>query len=281
MACFRAMNTDVEVLDTPSTKIEALFLDWHRRLSRFDESSELSALNRSGGTWFEASPLLYVVLERALHWAAETDLFDPTIAGALAGAGYDRSFELVLPRLGGGRVAAAERRSWRDVQLRQRCILLPPGVHLDLGGIAKGMAVDAALRPYAEGLVNAGGDLYAKGREYLVGVENPFEPRCDLLTLRVWDRGVATSSTWKRRWSSEAHHLIDPRTGRSSDTDVLSATVVAASAEEAEVSAKVALLIGLERGYDWLNERGLAGLLVGREGTLLASDGFEAYVAVS
>jgi len=52
-----------------------------------------------------------------------------------------------------------------------------------------------------------------------------------------------------------------------------------ASAGEAEVGAKVALLRGLTAGREWLERRGLAGLLVGREGTLLASEGFEAYVA--
>ncbi|HEY8694496.1 MAG TPA: FAD:protein FMN transferase [Chloroflexota bacterium] len=280
MATFRAMNTEVEVLDMPEAPVEALFLDWHRCLSRFDQASELSALNRSAGRWFEASPLLCDVAARALHWAAQTELFDPTIVDALERAGYDRSFELVVNHPRGGRLAVAPRLpGWRGIRLEAGRILLPEGVRLDLGGIAKGTAVDAALVPHPEGMVNAGGDLYAKGREYIVGVEDPYHTNRDICSLRVCNRGVATSSTWKRRWSAGAHHLIDPRTGAPSQTDVLSATVVAASAEEAEVGAKVALLRGLTAGREWLERRGLAGLLVGREGTLLASEGFEAYVA--
>ena len=277
MAVFRAMDTEVEVLDTPIAPVEALFLDWHRRLSRFDEASELSALNRSGGEWFEASPLLLEVVQHALRRREETRLFDPTLGRELEHAGYDRSFDqVVLSPAHRAPICPAPERA---ILVDNGRILLPRGIALDLGGIAKGMAVDAALRAAGRGLVNAGGDLYAKGHAYVVGVEDPFHPGRDIVPLRLRDRGVATSSTWKRRWSEGAHHLIDPRTGAPSGTDVLSATVIAVSAEEAEVAAKVALLHGLAGGCQWLNQRGLAGLLVGGDGTLLASGGFEAYVA--
>lgn len=80
MVTFRAMNTDVEVLDAPAPRVQRLFEEWHRRLTRFDAASELSALNRSSGVWFDASPVLYDVVTQALRWKGETSgLFDPTI----------------------------------------------------------------------------------------------------------------------------------------------------------------------------------------------------------
>ncbi len=264
------MNTEVEAFGVDA---EPVFRDWERRLSRFDDHSELSAMNRAVGGWFAASPLLLSVIRRAVSWADETDgLFDPTILPALERAGYSRSFELVTA----GGPALAHRPAWRHVRMEGDEIFVAE--RMDLGGLAKGMAVDEVLRPYARGLVNAGGDLYAKGAFYMVGVEDPRQPERDLLTLRVRDRGVATSSTRKRRWEG-GHHLIDPRTGAPSRTDALASTVIAGSAEEAEVSAKVALLLGLAAGCDWLEQRGLAGLLIGNDGALLVSAGFEEYVA--
>ena len=62
-------------------------------------------------------------------------------------------------------------------------------------------------------------------------------------TLLLEDLGAATSGTWQRRWG-KAHHLIDPRTGRPSESPIPQVSVVAATALEAEVKAKTALLSG-------------------------------------
>ena len=280
MATFSAMHTEVDVLDAAVEPVEFLFHEWHRRLSRFDDASELSALNRSGGDWFTASCLLREVLERALYWARETDgLFDPTILPALVAAGYDRSFELVAGAIHlTTQPSVQPAGAWQNVEVYGDTIRLPHGVQLDLGGVAKGMAVDRAIAGFARGCVNAGGDLRTVGGgEYLVGVENPLRPERDVLALRIQDRAVATSSTWKRRWQG-GHHLIDPRTGKPSTSDAVSVTVIAGTAEEAEVMAKVALLRGLTGGGEWLARRGLAALLIAASGSLLATPGFEDYV---
>ena len=113
-------------------------------------------------------------------------------------------------------------------------------MRLDLGGIAKGYAVDRAaelLAPAGPCLVNAGGDLAVRGGAWPVGVEH--------LTLLLERGAIATSGRDRRRWTRdgrEHHHLIDPRTGAPADTPLLRATVVAASAAEAEVLAKAVFL---------------------------------------
>jgi FAD:protein FMN transferase len=91
--------------------------------------------------------------------------------------------------------------------------------------------------------------------------------------LRAQERAVATSSVTGRRWSG-GHHLIDPRTGRPADTDLLSVTVLAPTTTEAEVAAKVALILGRDRGLAWLADRPNAeALMAGADGNYYGTRG--------
>ncbi|MBI2862508.1 MAG: FAD:protein FMN transferase [Chloroflexi bacterium] len=110
---------------------------------------------------------------------------------------------------------------------------------------------------------------------WTVGVEDPFFPEQNILVLSVRDRAVATSTVAHRRWRQdghEQHHLIDPRTGRPSESDVMAATVVTNTVARAEVIAKVALLLGPEMGMRFLEAQpDAAGLLVLADGRLWLS----------
>jgi thiamine biosynthesis lipoprotein len=288
---FRAMNSDIELFCTGEDssqrleRVQAWLLDFEARFSRFRQSSELSRLNQSAGRPFRASPALFQLVEISLTFAGRSGgLFDPTVLTNLEDAGYDRSFELIEPP----RQAAMSRAcsgAWRAISLDpvRRLITLPRRVRIDLGGCAKGWAVDqmAALLGQPS-LVNGGGDVFASGRPpdapyWLVGVEDPFEPSRDLAVLAAEDRGIATSSVLRRRWRSGdawAHHLIDPRTGCPLQAGAVQVTAVAASCLLADFHAKVALLLGAEAGLEYLNhEAGVEGLLVRDDGSRVASQG--------
>jgi thiamine biosynthesis lipoprotein len=169
----------------------------------------------------------------------------------------------------------------------RRTILAPEGAGIDLGGIGKGRAVDRLAAILGTPcLVNGGGDIVAAGRPHdgsawLVGVEDPRAPERDLTVFAVNDRGIATSSRLRRVWQQGEHrlnHLIDPRTGRPSSSDVVQATVIAPTALLADYHAKVALLLGAGRGLAYLNrEPDVEGLLVLTEGTVLGSKGLWDY----
>ena len=301
-AAFRAMDTDIDLAvaepcDRAATvaafeSVEVLFLRYDRALTRFSEDSELSALNRAAGSPFIASELLFEVVRAALQVAESSGgVFDPTVLDALRAAGYDKTFAIVSLITGSPRNGAAKPTdgAYRSVQLdvATHTIRLPEGVHLDLGGIAKGMAVDAGadlLRPFVNFFVNAGGDLYAGGESecgpWPVGVQDPFNPERDLAVLDAQDAGIATSSIMRRRWQVmdsagdvERHHLIDPRTGRSAETDLAAVTVVARDAMTADALAKVALILGREHGRAFLAEQGAAGVLIGLDSSIEASSG--------
>jgi FAD:protein FMN transferase len=244
---FRAMGTDVELLldAFPSAEsaaaLEQAQQELHRLealLSRFLPGSELSALNRLGS--LEAGDDLLAVTRLSLEARTRTGgLFDPTVHDALVAAGYDRTFEEV----GDGPVAEP-RPCGGEVRIDGHRIELERGFRLDLGGIAKGWAVDraaAVLEAAGPCLVNAGGDLAARGRSWPVGVETTE----GLLTIALEDGATATSGRDRRCWrrgGREVHHLIDPALGTPAESDYLRVTVVAATAAEAEVRSKAVFL---------------------------------------
>ena len=238
---FRAMGTDVELFGEPAgfDEVEREFERLEAVFSRFRPESELSRLNRDGR--IAAGPDLIRVVSLALAGRARTGgLFDPTVHDAVVAAGYDRSFELLD-------VAAHRRRGARAcggrVELRDGTIVLAPGVRLDLGGIAKGYAVDRGaelLGAHGPALVNAGGDIAVRGGLWPVGVDVPGGG----LTIGIDAGALATSGGDRRRWAG-GHHLIDPRTGLPAVESFLRVTVAAPTAVEAEVLAK-ALYLGAD-----------------------------------
>jgi FAD:protein FMN transferase len=274
---FRAMGTDIEALleaDLGADSLLALASVEHefRRLeailTRFDPDSELSRLNADGS--IEPGPELREVVELALEARERTGgRFDPTIHDALVAAGYDRTFDLIGERPvvegvaapGGGRV-----------HLGTALIALEPGVRLDFGGIGKGYAVDrtlALLAPYGPCLVNAGGDLAVSGipaqGTWPVGVETPGGP----LTLGLSLGALATSGSDRRKWmtaNGTSHHLIDPRSGRPSKSDLERVTVLGKTAVEAEVLAKALFLAGEDQAVAEAEAEATPALLVTADG---------------
>ena len=160
------------------------------------------------------------------------------------------------------------------------------GLGHDLGdpGLAADLVAVEVMAAGADGVcINLGGDLRVLGTSangsWTIAIEHPFfdEP---IARVGLDYGAVATSTTLNRRWligEDERHHLIDPRTGRPSTTDLTLATVVAGEAWIAEVMAKAVLLRGSVRAFDLVDEKQAAALVVNRDGAMLTSEGFAAY----
>ncbi|HVB77582.1 MAG TPA: FAD:protein FMN transferase [Candidatus Nitrosotalea sp.] len=283
---FQSMGTTVRVLapeeigEQAFHEVSQLFSRWHQALTRFDPRSELSRLNSSAGLTVLVSPLLFEVLARALAAARATEgVFDPCLLPQLLAAGYDRTFTELDP-LSPSPPPPGPGGRWRQVRLDEpsRTVQMPPGTAFDLGGIAKGMAVDAALKRLGEiggrfGAVEAGGDLAVLGTipgggGWTVALEDAGDFGASVVELH--SGALATSTVLRRRWFKSGqirHHLIDPRTGLPSQSEVVTASVAAPSCAEAEVAAKLALILGPERGLTELTRLGLEGRLVLSAGT--------------
>lgn len=286
---FRAMGTTVSVL-LPERSIHAgagavrlLFEHWEKILSRFQPESELSRLNQQAGKPVRVSNLLFHVTRAALNAAqVSKGVYDPTLLRQLERLGYARSFDELPTDIPEREYSPNSGGDWRAIRLnsRERSITLPEGSGLDLGGIAKGMAVDAALHLlYQSGiqtaLVNAGGDLAVMGmppgqQHWPLLIDGP--QRSWVIPFQYG--ALATSGIARRHWrqgEQVRHHLLDPRTGEPVLTTLWSVTAAAGTCEQAEVAAKVAFLLGIEQGAHFLKRHGLAGLFVCKDGRWIAA----------
>ena len=269
--------------------VEAFLRHAHERLTRFDPGSELSRLNADPRHAVAVSPRVVRAVGAAL-WAAERSggLVDPTLLAEVEAAGYSESRAGRQPGPLAEALAAAPRArpagpspdtAWSSVRVDPDVCLVrrPPGVRLDLGGSAKGLAADLAaerLRGYETFAIDAGGDLRIGGAHpapRVVGVDHPLRDG-DALALRIADGAAATSGLRTRIWrrgDGFAHHLIDPATGKPAWTGVVQATALAATTLEAETLAKAALLSGPDGGLRLLAAGG--GVLMLFSGEVLVA----------
>jgi len=282
---FRGMGTTISVL-LPEDQMEDgmqvvrnLFYEWEQSLSRFLPESELTQLNQRTGESVIVSELLYHVLTTALTAAQATGgWYDPTLHDQLVQLGYDRTFDDLPADQPNSHYTWSPGGEWRGIKVNRslRLVTLPQGVKLDFGGIAKGMAVDAALKGLhqngvSSALVNAGGDLAVSGLppnadHWPVAV--PGRDGC--WTIPLHHGAIATSGIARRHWRQGnilRHHLLDPRTGMPAESDLWSVTVVATCCEQAEVAAKVAFILGSRQGAEFLRKHHIAGLLGREDGT--------------
>ena len=284
----------VIVAGGPPPDWDALFTLADTEAARFDyrrKESPLWRLNREGSARLDAG--LAALLKSALKIAEDSGgAFDPTLLPVTA----LWSFET------GGRVPAPEelalarsRTGYRALRLDSAGkASLPEGFALDLGGIAKGAVVDLLAEHLIESgrgdfLIEAGGDimisgLKGSGRPWVIAIRHPRKSDAVLGLLRLGGEeqqtAVVTSGDYERYFEREGvryHHILDPATGAPA-RGLISVTVIAPTAAEADGLATAAFVLGGEAGLRLLEERSrVEGLLIEEDGGMLrarATGGF-------
>lgn len=233
-------------------------------MSNWKAESEITRINETAGVKpSPADPEVLEVIDRALSVSALTGgAYDATVGplmtlwGLRGQGGRVPSDEAVSETLRGVRTADVH------VELKSSTIRFgQPGIELDLGGIAKGYGIDAAVtmlkrHGVERALVNAGGDLFAlgapaEGPGWRVGIRHPERPGEVFAIVTLHDEAVATSGGYANFFTAGDRnyaHILDPRTGRPADTDVLSASVVATDATLADALATAVYVLGLSEG---------------------------------
>jgi thiamine biosynthesis lipoprotein len=233
--------------------------------TRFDPDSELMQLTARIGEPVPASAILFESVKFALSVAEETGgAFDPTVGRHMEARGFNREH-----RTGAviqSAIAEDAGVSYRDVRIdpEQKTITLLRPLILDLGSVAKGLAVDMAARelePFTDFCINAGGDMYLGGSNpesapWRIGIRHPRRDQEMMATLLVSNQAVCTSGDYER-----GRHILDPRT-HSQPNSVASATVVAPGAMLADALATAAFVLGPIEGIALLDRMGVDGLIV-------------------
>ncbi|WP_236791793.1 FAD:protein FMN transferase [Amycolatopsis sp. GM8] len=225
----------------PFAEIEWRLRELDRRFTRFTADSELSRLNAGAGRWHDISPELHRLLAHALNVAMASDgLINIAVLPRLVAAGYPDSLDgPAVPAVDPVPVPPLT----SVLELRRRQARLQPGHAVDLGGLAKGVWADDVVSWLGpDSAASLGGDVSCRGPGPR-GEGWPVEtPSGQVVVVR--DGAVATSGTAKRRWGEGLHHLIDPRTGCPSMSDVDEATVVASTGACADWVATAAVVGG-------------------------------------
>ncbi len=264
--------------ESPTLREEAVerAFAWFDRVeeccTRFDSGSEVMRLAAQVGVPVPVSTLLYQAVQFALAVAEESGgAFDPTVGYAMETRGFNREYRSgrqIRSALDCDRTALDC--SYRDVRLdpeRKTITLLRPLV-IDLGAVAKGLAVDLAARElfsFENFAINAGGDLYLGGRNpesgpWSIGIRHPRSDAELIEVVRVSNRAVCTSGDYEKRSADGGHHILDPRTGASAN-GVASVTVIAPTAMLADALATAAFVLGPADGIRLFDRLGVNGLI--------------------
>ncbi|MFZ5868717.1 MAG: FAD:protein FMN transferase [Thermodesulfobacteriota bacterium] len=291
------MGTLVEITvvghpDKARSAAEAAFEEIKRveRLTSFHQPSALTSLNEQAGFGpVKTDPELARLVEASLKIAAQTGgAFDPTVGPLSRLWGFSGTTEPRLPTQA-EIDSALSKVGWKHVRVDRSAstVDLPEsGMSLDLGGIAKGYALNRAAAVLKEmgirsALVNAGGDIIAigeksSGRPWRIGVQDPRDQKGILAVVELKDRAIVTSGDYERVFfinDERYHHILDPKTGYPA-RGMQSVTIVFSDAVIVDGLSVAVFVAGPQKGMEMIQSvPGAAGLLVDAAGELHLSPG--------
>jgi thiamine biosynthesis lipoprotein len=260
-------------------RIEAL-------MSTYLDASEISFINNNAAiSAIDISAEMHHILEKSLYFSRVSDgAFD--ISYASVGYAYDyrerqqpdqASVAAKLPAI-----------DYRHIELAEnRVRFLHSGVRIDLGGIAKGYAVDRAVEivsqcGISQAMISAGGDSRIigdrGGRPWMIGIQHPRDPSAIALRVPLSETAVSTSGDYERFFIEDGeriHHIIDPATGRSAKKS-WSATVTGPDAMTTDALSTTIFILGAAKGLALIESLdGIDAIIIDSAGKLHYSSGFK------
>ncbi|WP_020211003.1 FAD:protein FMN transferase [Gilvimarinus chinensis] len=278
--------------------LAAQVLDEMRRIdtqySPYKSQSDLSRMNREAATTDAANPWgisgeMTRLLNKALYYGQLTDgAFDITYASLARYYDYRK-----------GEQPSAEQRAQLLPAIDYKHVVLDteahtvyyrhPAVYVDLGGIAKGYAVDQAIELLQENgvehaSVSAGGDSRVlgdrRGRPWMVGIKKPRGGDGVAITLPLTDAAISTSGDYERYFIDDkgewVHHIINPQSGKSAG-ELASVSIIGPEGFDTDALSTSVFVLGVEKGLTLINRlSGFDAVVITREGKVHYSSGLAA-----
>ena len=255
-------------------------------MSTYKENSEVSILNREGENHLSAETLQ--VIREAINFSEITGgTFDITCR-PLINLWKKAKKEKVIPSPEQIKEALSLV-GYEKILLEGEMVRFKQkGMQIDLGGIAKGYAVDRAIEALRKNgirraLVNAGGDLYALGtgpggEKWPVGIQDPRQEDKLLGIIKVKDVGVATSWDYRRYFTIEGRrfsHIVNPKTGQTVQDVPMSVTIIAPNATTTDALATGVFVLGPKKGIELIESLPqVEGMIVGEGMEKVTSKGW-------
>lgn len=253
-------------------EFDSIFGAIDRSMSTYQPNSLISAINR-GEPNTPMDQYFQEVLDRSLTVAAETDgFFDPTVGPLVQLWGFGRvkpQLSVIQPALD----SIMALTGYKAVSVQGGQLKMPDGYQIDFNAIAQGFTVDVLCRflkdkGIEQYMVEVGGEVRtagknARGKEWLIGIDKPSESIDEddrfQVIVKLENRALATSGNYRKFWVDEETglryaHTIDPHTGMPARNSLLSVSVVAANAMDADAYATAFMAMGQEKAWDFVNE---------------------------
>lgn len=256
-----------------------------------EATSEISRINRQAGvSAVKVSPETFEILQRAVQYSEQfAGLFDISIGVLSEVWGFNSNQDIAMP----APETLLELKalvSFRQIKLNSAdstVFLEKTGMKIDLGGIAKGYAIDRAVAVLRDNginnfLLNAGGDIFVSGSkgentDWQIGIKHPRENDQLAATFAASDMAVATSGDYERYIDVNGrryHHILDPRTAYPA-IDCQSVSALAPTAEQADVIATYLFILGEISREETLPEIAQNHIIIDATGKLLISPSFQ------
>lgn len=260
---------------------------YERLLSKTVPGSDVQRINTSGGQPVTVDPETWEILKRAKEISEISDHdFSVTIAPLVAMWDFVNGTELMPTDA--KRLAALPLVDDDKLMLGEDCtVTLPDGMSIDLGGIAKGYIADKIaemVRGRVTGaMLNFGGNVYVVGHKqdgsaFRIGIQDPMNATGTTFAIvTLTDASVVTSGIYERYFIKDGvqyHHILDPETGISADSDLASATIILDSSMTADAYATACIVKGKDEALKMLEAQGLDAFLITREGEVALTKGF-------
>ena len=255
-------------------------------MSTYKPDSELSYINAhaSEGPVTASSELLKLIIRALYNSVVTAGAFDITYASA--GQYYDNR--------AGKKPSNAQlqnaltAKNYRHVKIdpqRSTIEFMRPGVRIDLGGIAKGYAVDRSIdllkqAGVSNAIVSAGGDTRVIGkrwdRSWKIGIRNPRQRDSIASMVPLENSAISTSGDYERYFEEDGvryHHILNPGTGKSTD-EIQSSSIIGADATDTDALSTSVFVLGVQQGIQLINALpGTEAIIIDNKGRMHYSDG--------
>lgn len=274
---------------TANSCSDRVFKEMHRvdaLMSPYKATSELSVINqKASSNAVPVSAELFNLIQQSIHYSdLSAGAFDITFASI--GHQYDYRLQ-VKPDLH-TISQQLDTINYKNLILKDQTVqFAKPGMSIDLGGIAKGYAVDQAITILQQcgiqlALVSAGGDSRIigdkRGRPWMIGIQHPRKKQAVALSIPLTDTAISTSGDYERFFISNndrIHHIINPQTGTSA-TQSWSATVIGPDATSTDALSTTVFILGAEKGLKLINTMDdMDAIIIDPKGVVHYSSGLE------
>lgn len=280
-------NETQESADLLAEGVFKVFEQVDQQMSSYKADSALSLLNASAyDNDVRVPDALYRVIEQALK---VSELSRGAFDISFGSLGYYYDYRAKLQPTGKQRAASLDAVDYRAIVLNpstQSIRFRKPGMRLDLGGIAKGFAVDEGIALLKDkgvrfARLSAGGDMYLlgdkRGKPWVVGIRDPRREKEKALVLPLDNVAISTSGDYERFFIDEEgeriHHILNPSTGKPAQ-GVQSVTILGQQTMLTDALSTAVFVLGAAKGLELVNQLpGVDAIIIDSERKLFYSEG--------